>query len=191
MSTDKNTKHSYFSHYEKMFNKFNKNNKLNILEIGVETGGGLIYLNKHFPNADILGIDINFEHFDKKILKNKNIKIIEENGYDNNFIKKNFSNNNVFFDIIIDDSPHTLESQIFAIDNYSKLLKRNGILVIEDVVIYKRKNKKGECIKELKLEKNLHDYINNDIKNNFKIEFLDLTHERNRFDNALLILEKI
>ena len=191
MTTDKNTKHSYFSHYEKMFNKFNKNDNLNILEIGVQTGGGLLFLNKHFPNADILGIDINFEPFDKKILKNENIKIIEANGYDNNFIKKKFSNNNIFFDIIIDDGPHTVESQIFAIDNYSKLLKKNSILVIEDVALYKRENKKGECIKELKLEKNLQDYINNDIKNNFKIELLDLTQERNRFDNALLILKKI
>jgi hypothetical protein len=28
MATDKNTRHSYFSHYEKIFEKFNKNNNL-------------------------------------------------------------------------------------------------------------------------------------------------------------------
>jgi phosphoribosylpyrophosphate synthetase len=38
------------------------------------------------------------------------------------------------FDIIIEDGPHTLESQIFAVQNYTQLLKDGGILIIEDVI---------------------------------------------------------
>ena len=37
------------------------------------------------------------------------------------------------FDIIIDDGPHTLESQIKFINNYFKKLNKNGKLFIEDV----------------------------------------------------------
>jgi len=37
------------------------------------------------------------------------------------------------FDIIIDDGPHTLESQIKFINNYFKKLNKNGKLFIEDI----------------------------------------------------------
>ena len=44
-----------------------------------------------------------------------------------------FLDNNIKFDIIIDDGPHTLESMIYIIKNYTQLLNNNGILIIEDV----------------------------------------------------------
>jgi hypothetical protein len=37
------------------------------------------------------------------------------------------------FDVIIDDGPHTLQSQIFAVNSYFPMLKPGGILIIEDI----------------------------------------------------------
>ena len=41
--------------------------------------------------------------------------------------------NNVKFDILIDDGPHTIESMITFIKMYSSILADKGIMVIEDV----------------------------------------------------------
>ena len=79
------------------------------------------------------------------------------------------------FDVIIEDGPHTLESQIFAIKNYSKLLKPNGILIIEDIQKYEY------C-----------DIIINEInKEEFKsVEIVDLRNNKNRYDDILIVVKK-
>ena len=46
-----------------------------------------------------------------------------------NFISNKYGQ----FDIIIDDGPHTWESQEFFLKNYNRLLKDNGVLICEDV----------------------------------------------------------
>ena len=38
------------------------------------------------------------------------------------------------FDIIIDDGPHTLKSQIICIQKYYPILKKDGLLIIEDLL---------------------------------------------------------
>ena len=50
--------------YEKYFAPL-KNSKINILEIGIENGDSLRIWREYFPNANIIGIDI--EHKDFKI----------------------------------------------------------------------------------------------------------------------------
>jgi hypothetical protein len=79
------------------------------------------------------------------------------------------------FDVIIEDGPHTLESQKFAIKYYSKLLKTDGILIIEDVQDY------THC-----------DIIINEIDtNNFKsVEIVDLRKNKNRYDDILIVVKK-
>lgn len=37
------------------------------------------------------------------------------------------------FDVIIDDGPHTLGSQIFFVQNYPNLLTPEGIAIVEDI----------------------------------------------------------
>ena len=37
------------------------------------------------------------------------------------------------FDVIIDDGPHSLPSQLFAIEHYYPMVKMGGILIIEDI----------------------------------------------------------
>lgn len=127
--TDKNSYHSYIDIYENLF----KNKQLttkNVLEIGIERGGSLKLWNDYFVNAKIYGLDINeppefLTRYERIISKKFDAYSLDSFNY---FIEKNIK-----FDIIIDDGSHTLESMIFVIEKYTKLLDIDGILIIEDV----------------------------------------------------------
>jgi hypothetical protein len=79
------------------------------------------------------------------------------------------------FDIIIEDGPHTLQSQIFAVQNYVELLKDGGILIIEDV----------QNFDHIKI-------IMDSIGETFhtSMEFVDLRHVKNRYDDLLIVIKK-
>jgi len=127
--TDKNSYHSYIDVYEKLFKK-NQLTTKNVLEIGIERGGSLKLWNDYFVNATIYGLDINEAPL--FLSSYKRIKTIKCDAYSSESVDY-FIKNNIKFDIIIDDGPHTLESMIYVIEKYTKLLNSNGILIIEDV----------------------------------------------------------
>jgi hypothetical protein len=85
-----------------------------------------------FPNAVIHGIDIQLSsemHPEfNKIQGKKEIEITIDDAYQ--FTK--YVAGSDFFDVIIDDGPHTLESQIRVL-TYRNLLNKQGVLIIEDV----------------------------------------------------------
>ena len=132
--TDKNRYHSYLNFYETIFSPI-KEKVNNILEIGVLRGGSLKLWNDYFINASIYGVDnaAAVRYKPMGLDKRPRVHLIESDAYSEKFIKKEFIRNNLKFDIIIDDGPHTLESQEFVIKNYLKILSNNGILIIEDV----------------------------------------------------------
>jgi hypothetical protein len=68
-----------------------------------------------------------------KLCDHKRIKLYQANAYDLDFINKTFNAKGQKFDVIIDDGPHTKNSQIFCAQNYCHLLKEDGVLFIEDV----------------------------------------------------------
>lgn len=128
--SDKERTHTYISNfYNEKFKKF-KDKSLKILEIGVLQGHSIKLWEEYFPNAKIFGVDIGniIEHnFSDRV------KILFENAYSLNFIKKI---EEMFgkFDIIIDDGPHTLATQQFFLTNYQSLLKDSeSIIILEDV----------------------------------------------------------
>jgi hypothetical protein len=88
------------------------------------------------------------------------------------FLKEKYSEG---FDIIVEDGPHTLESQIFALREYPKLLKKGGILVIEDI------QKFEYCDVLLSLELDF-EYES--------LEVVDLRENKNRYDDLLVVLKK-
>ena len=137
--TDKESKHKYCSaFYEKAFFDL-KDKKLNILEIGIQQGSSLVLWNEYFKNSIVYGID-NSDFIKDRLDTYPRIKTIIQDAY-----KKELTFNLPLFDIIIDDGPHTLESQIKFINNYFKKLNKNGKLFIEDV---DGKNNLNELIKE-------------------------------------------
>jgi GR25 family glycosyltransferase involved in LPS biosynthesis len=178
--TDKNTTHSYFSTYNELFKPIRQNAK-NILEIGIgnffaKNGGSILLWKMFFKNALIHGVDIiSADRLYDIILIDKNIKTyMNSDAYDLNFVD-NFKNTNTKFDVIIDDGPHTLESQCKCIQFYSKLLSDNGILVIEDVQDIKWIEKFKE-ITPPELRKFIHVY--------------DLRGNKNRYDDILFVINK-
>lgn len=130
-TTDKDTIHSYLEPYEDIFQK-RKNDEVKLLEIGVNMGGSIKLWKDYFTNGIIHGVDISDEGSIKEndIKNHERVKLhMKTNAYDNNFVKSfDFK-----FDIIIDDGPHTLDSMIYVVKNYTPLLKSDGVLVIEDI----------------------------------------------------------
>lgn len=128
--SDKELYHKYISNfYSEKFEKFKKK-KINILEIGIQYGNSLKLWEQFFENANIYGIDISKYYIHEY---GENVNIIIGNAYDNKIIDY-FQSKNILFDIIIDDGPHTLETQDFFLQNYRRLLKSSeSIIILEDI----------------------------------------------------------
>ncbi len=183
--TDKNTSHSYIDTYERLFQE-KKTKKNNILEIGIgapyhdkRNGGSIKLWYDYFQNSTIYGLDIiDISNVNECILNNERIKLYTSiNAYDENFIKETFTNNNITFDILIDDGPHTLESMIFFVKHYLHLLNSGGILIIEDI-------QNIDWINNIKLN------IPHELKKNIEIEVIDLREIKNRWDDIMFVIKK-
>tara|TARA_Y100000389_G_C17419848_1_gene496073 strand:+ start:980 stop:1330 length:351 start_codon:yes stop_codon:yes gene_type:complete len=111
---------------------------------------------------------------DECINNNKIILYTESDAYNKTFVLNNFTD--VKFDFILDDGPHTLESQLNFIDLYSPLLSENGILIIEDV----------QSIKWFDdLSNRTPDYLKKYIKK------YDLRKNKNRYDDLVFTIDKL
>ena len=131
LGTDKQYIHSYLNRfYGPLFNYIKVPNKL--LEIGIYRGASIVLWHNLFPNAEIHGVDIQMHpemHPEfVSIQSDKEILITVENAYKS----ETYFTGAHSFDVIIDDGPHTLESQIQAL-KYRSLLSKDGVLIIEDV----------------------------------------------------------
>lgn len=169
IGTDKNTLHCYIDYfYEQEFAK-RQNESLNLLEIGINAGGSLYLWAKYFNNATIYGIDIS-----NKVLEQwkspSNIQYLFENAY-----TEQMASGLPDFDIIIDDGPHTLESQVDAIKLYLPKLKSGGIFVIEDV--------QDPSWFDTLIEKTPTEFKD-------KINIINLTHVRGQHDDLLFVIRK-
>jgi|694.fasta_scaffold58232_4 hypothetical protein len=180
--TDKNTSHSYIDTYEELFAS-KKNNINNILEIGIgapkqnkENGGSIKLWYDYFYNSTIYGLDIiPISDVNDNIIDKERIKLYTSiNAYDTIFIENTFIKNNIKFDILLDDGPHTLESMIFFVKNYLPLLKNDGILIIEDIQDINWVNILIENTPE-EYKKYIHIY--------------DLRTNKNRWDDILFVIK--
>lgn len=135
--TDKFGWHAaYLPVYERLFKPFLEldsdqfHRAIRLLEIGTDGGGGLRMYQEYFPYAQITGVDISpipdavkdqprIMHYQEDAYKQSTVALLEA----------------VFhqFDILIDDGPHTLGSQMFFVQNYPHLLTPEGIAIVEDI----------------------------------------------------------
>ena len=138
LGTDKGDHKSYIDlFYEYHFAHFRHKN-ISLLEIGVRHGASLRLWSRYFEDAELLmGIDNGSDMTITQDLpvqtnwtKGSNIKFIIADAYTVKSAKKTKGK----FDIIIDDGPHYLWSQIKFIELYSSKLKHGGIIVIEDLL---------------------------------------------------------
>jgi hypothetical protein len=136
--TDKNTTHSYLDLYESLF-QGKKETATHVLEVGIgyppNNGGSMMMWEKYFTQAQIYALDIiSITDVCTDILHQQRIHVYTGiNAYDPHVFKRLFLTTPVRFDILLDDGPHTLESMVAFITLYSRVLKPDGILVIEDV----------------------------------------------------------
>ena len=128
VTTDKDTWHSYLGVYETLFESI-RETATRIMEIGVCQGGSIQMWSQYFSNAEIHGVDIDFSRVNYKFDTSR-IHLHTRDAYTDSFVD---TFELASFDVIIDDGPHTLDSMIRIVQLYPKLIKENGLLIIEDV----------------------------------------------------------
>ena len=96
--------------------------------------------------------------------------------YNNDFFVTNFLNKNIKCDFMLDDGPHTLESQKQFIKLYSQIMSDDGILIIEDVQSW-----------------DWIDILANEVPENLKqyIKVYDLRPVKGRCDDIVFTIDKL
>lgn len=130
--TDKRTVHDYIDRFYQPYIELVEDLPNRILEIGIHNGGSIALWALAFPNAEIFGVDIkSSDNPNPKFLElidDNRIKTILADAYNQEFLGA-IPND---FDLIIDDGPHTVTSQLEVLKYRSKL-SHKGTLIIEDV----------------------------------------------------------
>lgn len=135
-------------HYH-IFTNYASDQKLNILEIGTYDGTFTNFLSKIFRNSEITSIDLPDNNYDfietynrnnsenlneliKKRTKNLQMTNINFLQIDSFYLFENFINKK--FDFIFIDGDHLNPQVTIDIFQSIKLLKANGIMIVDDIV---------------------------------------------------------
>ncbi len=130
LGTDKSSRiHNYCLKYEKWL-PFNRLEPINILEIGVLQGHSLLTWREYYPNAKVIGIDINPECKNHENIDN-NIFVEIGSQDDPDFLKYVIDKFGPF-DMILDDGSHMNSHIIFSFLNLIDSLKSEGVYIVED-----------------------------------------------------------
>lgn len=167
--TDKGTWHDYIKGYYNGIFTYLKKSPVSILEIGLSGGQSMLLWKNWFEQLTFVGIDLGHQ-CDR--FQDENTKVIVGNGYVQETVQKVGDSK---FDFIIDDGPHTLETQLFCIENYYQFLKQNGRMIIEDIQSDSDLSALVEKCKEL----------------NYNFRVIDLRQNIGRYDDILLEITKL
>jgi hypothetical protein len=140
-TSDKNHKHRYAVVYDCILNShyLKKGSPLNMLEIGIQAGPSIDVWDKSPIINKVIGVDITTkEWFNEQCKINNTPWNFSDNvtlyhntdAYSKKFVK---SLEEQKFDIIMDDGPHTWESQLTFFNLYYDLLEDGGALICEDI----------------------------------------------------------
>jgi hypothetical protein len=125
-NTDKGECHNYIDGYYNQEFSDRQNNNIKILEIGLAYGGSARLWREWFSNAEI-----HFIENDVNLIQSiKGVNIFWGDAYSKAVLDCYYDSE---FDYIIDDGPHTIESNLFVINHWIKKLKPNGKIIIEDI----------------------------------------------------------
>ena len=126
LGTDKEFLHNYVTNYYQQAFEPLQNKEIKLFEIGTCTGASLKMWKEFFVNGKVEGVDINDRRISDFI--DDEITYYHANAY-----AKYFVDSLGQFDIIIDDGPHTIETQLEFISLYYPHLNEGGLMVIEDI----------------------------------------------------------
>jgi cephalosporin hydroxylase len=175
--TDKDSDHSYIEAYEKLLAPF-KNKPCNLLELGVNFGGSAIMWYNHLPKSQLFLVDnrnVLRPHITSSMHPDR-WNLYVEDAYTLDMVAKMQQACPDGFDIIIDDGPHSAESQQFVITSYLSLLKEGGVLIIED-------------IQYVDILDFLKSYVPN--SSEFQVEVIDLRNVKGRYDDILFVVKRV
>jgi hypothetical protein len=168
--TDKHIGHAYIEHFYQQFFEPYRDKELNVLEIGTREGDSLRLWEHAFPKSEIYGVDNNNSKKFKDVLS-KRITVTFGDAY-----TQEVANSLPSFDIIIDDGPHTLESQIKCLEFYFSKLNNDGVIIIEDIQKYEYIEILEEKYKKLGGSK--------------EVEFYDMRTIKGRYDDIVIVFRK-
>lgn len=166
--TDKDTTHSYLPVYEQLIPTVTPSGRpIRILEIGIERGGSILAWALALDSL-VMGMDINPPP--AWLTGFQNVQILKGDAYTQEAVKTldGFPG----FDLIVDDGSHLEEHILFVANNYTRLLRPGGILVIEDVP-------NESCLEKLKK-------IPNCI-----ITVFDLRPKKKRYDDIIVVIQPV
>lgn len=134
-NTDKDTTHSYLELYDLLFAPYCKNGNVTLLEIGNHQGGSIELWDDYFDDCQIFGLERNtLESLAQVGQDREKVHLMQGvDAYQPETVE-NLQNEEVMFDIIIDDGSHQPTHQLFVLNEFMSLLKPEGTMVIEDVV---------------------------------------------------------
>jgi hypothetical protein len=173
-STDMNSTHSYADVYETLFSS-RRNDTINILQIGLNYGGAIHIWNQYFPNSTIYLIDQGEGNPGELFTTPRGIAYMNSDAYSHDFVVNNFTNNNIKFDIVIDDqSERNYHKAQSVITEYTSLLNAGGMIVVED-------------IQDINWTTSLMEFVPDDLKPN--VQVFDLRENKGRFDDILFVVK--
>ena len=123
--TDK-YEHNFCNKYEFFLKEF-KEEAFNMIELGVFRGASLSMWARFFPNANVIGVDINK---DCKKYERDNIKVLIRDLSKDDSLSELKSYNPK---IIVDDASHVWSHQINAFIELFPILAIGGVYIIEDI----------------------------------------------------------
>ena len=127
--TDKSSDHhNYLNFYERFFTNI-REKPLKFLEVGVFRGASLKTWKEYFPNANIVGADIDnnsLTYKDDRI----EISILDQSNLQD---LVNLGVQHGPFDVILEDGSHQWEHQIITLKTLFPFLKNGGYYIIEDL----------------------------------------------------------
>lgn len=131
--SDKGTVHNYISSfYNKEFTQI-RYNSIKLVEIGIFNGDSLRLFGEWFINGKIIGIDNGIHMEDSwksEVMNIPNTTAILSDAYSDDIVNQ-FEDESL--DYVIDDGPHSLDSQITAYKKWFNKIKPGGKLIIEDI----------------------------------------------------------
>ena len=118
--------HAYLPVYEFLFRNISRNMPYHMLEVGIQFGNSLRTWREYFPNSILWGIDCTDNNTPFILDSN----IIIGDAYTQEMVHRL---EQITFEVMIDDGPHTRDSQMWFCNHYAPMLSNTGIFIVEDV----------------------------------------------------------
>lgn len=169
--TDKNTVHSYADLYESLLG-IRRPWVRSVLEIGICSGGSLCAWADFFPEAEVTGVDVTFEHVIHG-KDNPRIHMVLADGTK----KETADMLGKTYDFVLDDGSHNPDHQIASLEVFLPCLNPGGIYIIEDIA-------------EVHADRVRRDAERVAAACSARIEWHDLRSNKGRFDDIVAVFYK-